>query len=176
MTRPKQQAQEAVRQAAAAADKAAQTQKPYNDALAAREVASQAANLAQQQHLIAERELDAAKAAQPLAEQAVEEAEATLLRTQADKQEAQQQASAAEQPLHCVSFSPDGKLLSTAGDSSRVQLWDGETGAPIATLAGHEAAIIACQFRDDGQLATAALDSTSRIWDLQPQLAAWNGE
>jgi WD40 repeat protein len=37
------------------------------------------------------------------------------------------------------------------------------------TLAGHEGGVTCCAFRDDGTLATASADGSSRLWDLQPQ-------
>ena len=37
-----------------------------------------------------------------------------------------------------AAFSPDGSRVVTASWDKTARLWDGKTGAPLATLAGHE--------------------------------------
>ena len=80
--------------------------------------------------------------------------------------------------VRAVAFSPDGKWLAAAGDHPRITLIEadhpGQT-TPLATLHGerrirphHTETITALAFWPDGKwLASASLDSTVRIWDLE---------
>ena len=42
--------------------------------------------------------------------------------------------------VRAVAYSPDGKLLASAGDNKQIRLWDAETGKEIKTLEGHTGA------------------------------------
>jgi WD40 repeat protein len=69
--------------------------------------------------------------------------------------------------VHALAFSPDGKLLASAGVETAVRLWDVEAGTCQATLSGHTRAINALAFSPDGaRLATAANDQTVRLWSV----------
>jgi len=62
-------------------------------------------------------------------------------------------------------FSPDGDRLAVPDDFSLV-LFDGETGLPVATCAGHADIIVDCAFSPGGEkVVSASLDSTLRVWD-----------
>ena len=68
----------------------------------------------------------------------------------------------------CVAFSPDGRLLATAGHISdrTVRLWDPATGNCLRTLSGHTGSVSDVAFSPDGRLlATASHDKTVRLWD-----------
>jgi CHAT domain/TIR domain/WD domain, G-beta repeat len=66
-----------------------------------------------------------------------------------------------------VAFSPDGRLLATAGrGDGTAWLWDPATGEHLRTLAGHTLAVSGVAFSPDGRLlATAGADGTARLWD-----------
>jgi WD40 repeat protein len=69
-----------------------------------------------------------------------------------------------------AAFSPDGALLATTSMMGRTHLWDAATGAPRATLAGHDRgwSVTAVAFSPDGTLlATGSMDWTARIWDMR---------
>ncbi len=68
--------------------------------------------------------------------------------------------------LRGVAFSPDGKKLATCSEDNTANIWNIETGEPIATLSGHQNIITSIAFSPDGKkLATGSEDNTVKIWD-----------
>ena len=66
-----------------------------------------------------------------------------------------------------LSFSPDGKLLATAGRDWRVRLWDGSTGSPRGNPLTHLAPVDTMAFSPDGRLVLAGCrDGTAWLWDV----------
>jgi WD40 repeat protein len=63
-------------------------------------------------------------------------------------------------------LSPDGTRLATGGEDGVLYLWDAQTGAALATGAGHTRAIHDIRYSPDGKwIVTAGEDQTARIWD-----------
>lgn len=69
--------------------------------------------------------------------------------------------------VYSLAFSPDGRMLASAGSDSTIKLWDTSRGLLIRTLSGHLDAVRAVAFSPDGKsLVSGGQDHTIRIWDI----------
>jgi WD40 repeat protein len=70
--------------------------------------------------------------------------------------------------IYSLAFSPDGKLLATAGFDNLVKLWDFAAGGKeIRTLTGHVGPVYSVAFHPDGKtLVSSSDDKTIRLWNV----------
>jgi WD40 repeat protein/serine/threonine protein kinase len=67
--------------------------------------------------------------------------------------------------VFAVAFSPDGRLVATAGRDGTARIWNAETGLPLHVLRGHTSEVTSVAFAPDGNaLVTSSEDHTIRFW------------
>ena len=67
--------------------------------------------------------------------------------------------------IFALDWSPDGKRVAVAGAASSVNIYDVETGAPVAACKGHSAGIYTVAFSpDSAHLATGGFDGEVRLY------------
>ena len=70
--------------------------------------------------------------------------------------------------VNCVLFSGDAASVVSAGNDSKIIVWDIRTGKAVRTLEGHTGGVGSLTLSPDGTLiASGAADNTVRIWDFQ---------
>ncbi len=69
--------------------------------------------------------------------------------------------------VNAIAYSPDGKLLASAGADNLVRIWDLANGHEVRTLAGHDAEVNAVVFSPDGKtLASGGAEPKIRLWNV----------
>ena len=72
------------------------------------------------------------------------------------------------QYVHSVAFDPQGTRLAVGGSDKQIRIYEIESEKLLATLSGHEDAVLSVQFSADGaQLLSAGYDNTARIWNAE---------
>ncbi len=67
-----------------------------------------------------------------------------------------------------TAFSPDSRMLVTAGTLHSLRVWDVKTGKELQARPGHHSAVVSLQFSPDGKrLASRGADQTARVWDVR---------
>jgi eukaryotic-like serine/threonine-protein kinase len=70
------------------------------------------------------------------------------------------------QPIQCVAFSADGKLVATASDDETARLWDARTAAFHGPPLAQGGKVFCLAFSPDAKLlATGCADGQARLWD-----------
>ena len=69
--------------------------------------------------------------------------------------------------LYAAAWSPDGRIVATAGYDRRIILHDAATGTKLREMTSHNGAIFDLDFNSDGTLiASASADATIKIWNV----------
>jgi WD40 repeat protein len=67
--------------------------------------------------------------------------------------------------VHELAFSKDGKFLVSAGADGTVRLWNGETGAPVRSIAVGNVVYAAALSPDSKFIASGGFDGQAKLWD-----------
>lgn len=71
-------------------------------------------------------------------------------------------------PVNHVQYSPDGRYIISASFDKNLKLWDGYTGAFIASFRGHVASVYQIAWAPDSRLfVSGSKDSTMKVWDIK---------
>lgn len=70
-----------------------------------------------------------------------------------------------ETSVYSVAYSPDGKMIVSAGDDGKIILWNPKKGMIGQPIAAHQEPIWSVRFSPDGKFfASASSDNTAKIW------------
>lgn len=73
-----------------------------------------------------------------------------------------------DRPLYFVQFSPDGRIIATAGSDAVIQLHDSRDFSTVLTIDSQQIEVNGLAFSPDGQtLASAGDDGTIRFWSVE---------
>src|SRR5262249_33709233 len=75
----------------------------------------------------------------------------------------------------CVDFSPDGRLLASAGGTEAL-VWTAADGRVMRRFRGHAGMVMSARFSPDGnRLITSGDDGTLQVWDTALSPLDWHG-
>jgi hypothetical protein len=70
--------------------------------------------------------------------------------------------------LYAARYSPDEKIVATAGYDHQIILWDARSGKELRRLTGHNGAVYDLAFSPDSAvLVSACADETVKVWNVQ---------
>ena len=70
--------------------------------------------------------------------------------------------------MSAVAFSPNGRVLATAGDDRAIRLWNLDERRTERTLIGHAHGVSSIAFSPDGRyLASTSVDEAFKLWKVQ---------
>jgi ribosome assembly protein 4 len=73
-----------------------------------------------------------------------------------------------QQPVNHLQYSPNAKYIISASFDKCLKLWDGFTGAFMATFRGHVGSVYQVAWAADSRLfVSASKDSTMKVWDIK---------
>ena len=79
--------------------------------------------------------------------------------------------------VKAITYSPDGKMLASAGRDETVRLWNPKTGENLATLTGHDGLVTGVAFSPDGKrLFSGSGDATVRLWSAETHDQLWSSD
>ncbi|OAB57660.1 hypothetical protein AY600_00655 [Phormidium willei BDU 130791] len=67
-----------------------------------------------------------------------------------------------------ISFSPNGRLIASAGSDRTIRVWDSQSGKEIQRLAGNTSTVASLSFSPDGQrIVSGSQDGIIKLWELE---------
>ena len=68
--------------------------------------------------------------------------------------------------VHAVRFSPDGRIIASAGQDGSIRTWSRADGGELLTIKAHDATIYSLAFNPAGQqLCSGSFDKTIKLWN-----------
>ncbi|MBW3597260.1 MAG: hypothetical protein KY475_08300 [Planctomycetes bacterium] len=152
-----------------AENKVKQADGPYTKAKDERDAAERTFKAAERSIERAKEAVQAATEAIAAAEAAHKETQDRLIQAEATQKQVQESLAQTEKPLLAIAFSPDGKLLATAGENQVIHTWDSETGEPVEARRGQGANITHLAFTPGGDIVSLGADNSAIVWAGNPE-------